>query len=79
MLFPFFQVLIEGNDKQYNLDFKEERKLSEAIKWMYVVAPEQRTVSTFSEIICELKERLDRWTKEAQDGWCTRKKMDLCK
>jgi type IV secretion/conjugal transfer VirB4 family ATPase len=68
-LFSFFRVLIEGNDKRYRLDFKEERKLWEAIERMYVVAPEQRTVSTFSEIIGELKERLHRWTKEGQYGF----------
>jgi type IV secretion/conjugal transfer VirB4 family ATPase len=68
-LFSFFKVLIEGNDKRYRLDFKEERKLWEAIERMYVVAPEQRTVSTFSEIIGELKERLHRWTKEGQYGF----------
>ena len=32
---------------------------------MYVVAPEQRTLSTFAEIIGELKDRLHRWTKGA--------------
>ena len=68
-LFSFFRVLIEGNDKRYRLDFKEERKLWEAIGRMYVVAPEQRTLSTFSQIIGELKERLHRWTKEGQYGF----------
>jgi type IV secretion system protein VirB4 len=68
-LFSFFRVLIEGNDKRYRLDFKEERKLWEAIERMDVVAPEQRTLSTFSQIIGELKERLHRWTKEGQYGF----------
>jgi type IV secretion system protein VirB4 len=68
-LFSFFRVLIEGNDKRYRIDFKEERKLWEAIERMYVVAPEQRTLSTFSQIIGELKERLHRWTKEGQYGF----------
>ena len=68
-LFSFFRVLIEGNDKRYKLEFKEERKLWEAIERMYVVAPEQRTLSTFSQIIGELKERLHRWTKEGQYGF----------
>jgi type IV secretion/conjugal transfer VirB4 family ATPase len=68
-LFSFFRVLIECNDKRYKLDFKEERKLWEAIERMYVVAPEQRTLSTFSQIIGELKERLHRWTKEGQYGF----------
>jgi type IV secretion system protein VirB4 len=68
-LFSFFRVLIEGNDKRYRLDFKEERKLWEAIERMYVVAPEQRTLSTFSQIIGELKERLHRWTKDGQYGF----------
>jgi type IV secretion system protein VirB4 len=68
-LFSFFRVLIEGNDQRYRLDFKEERKLWDAIERMYVVAPEQRTLSTFSQIIGELKERLHRWTKEGQYGF----------
>jgi type IV secretion system protein VirB4 len=68
-LFSFFRVLIEGNDQRYRLDFKEERKLWDAIERMYVVAPEQRTLSTFSEIIGELKERLHRWTKDGQYGF----------
>jgi len=68
-LFSFFRVLIEGNDKRYRLDFKEERKLWEAIERMYVVAPDQRTLSTFSQIIGELKERLHRWTNEGQYGF----------
>jgi type IV secretion/conjugal transfer VirB4 family ATPase len=68
-LFSFFRVLIEGNDKRYKLDFKEERRLWEAIERMYVVAPEQRTLSTLSQIIGELKERLHRWTKEGQYGF----------
>jgi type IV secretion system protein VirB4 len=68
-LFSFFRVLIEGSDKRCRLDFKEERKLWEAIERMYVVAPEQRTLSTFSQIIGELKERLHRWTKEGQYGF----------
>jgi type IV secretion system protein VirB4 len=68
-LFSFFRVLIEGNDQRYRLDFKEERKLWDAIERMYVVAPEQRTLSTFSQIIGELKERLHRWTKNGQYGF----------
>jgi type IV secretion system protein TrbE len=68
-LFSFFRVLIEANDKRCRLDFKEERKLWEAIERMYVVAPEQRTLSTFSQIIGELKERLHRWTKDGQYGF----------
>ena len=68
-LFSFFRVLIEANDQRYRLDFKEERKLWDAIERMYVVAPEQRTLSTFSQIIGELKERLHRWTKDGQYGF----------
>jgi type IV secretion system protein VirB4 len=68
-LFSFFRVLIEGNDQRYRLDFKEERKLWDAIERMYVVVPEQRTLSTFSQIIGELKERLHRWTKDGQYGF----------
>ena len=48
-LFSFFRVLIEGNDQRYRMDFKEERKLWDAIERMYVLEPEQRTVSNFGE------------------------------
>jgi type IV secretory pathway VirB4 component len=71
---PAISVLIlsrahRGQRQALPLDFKEERKLWEAIERMYVVAPEQRTLSTFSQIIGELKERLHRWTKEGQYGF----------
>ena len=62
-LFSFFRVLIEGNDQRYRLDFKEERKLWDAIERMYVLEPEQRTLSNFANIIGELKDRLHRWTQ----------------
>ena len=68
-LFSFFRVLIEGQGQRYHLDFKEERKLWAAIENMYVVEPGQRTLSTFAEIIGELKERLHRWTEEGQYGF----------
>jgi type IV secretion/conjugal transfer VirB4 family ATPase len=68
-LFSFFRVLIEGQGQRYQLDFKEERKLWAAIENMYVVEPGQRTLSTFAEIIGELKERLHRWTQEGQYGF----------
>ena len=38
-LFSFFRVLIEGNEQRYRLDFKEERRLWDAIKRMYVLEP----------------------------------------
>jgi type IV secretion system protein TrbE len=68
-LASFFRVLIEGTDKRYRLDFKEERQLWDAIERMYTVPAEQRTVSTFAEIIGELKERLHRWTQAGQYGF----------
>ncbi len=68
-LFSFFRVLIEGQGQRYQLDFKEERKLWAAIENMYVVEPGQRTLSTFAEIIGELKERLHRWTQDGQYGF----------
>lgn len=68
-LYAFFKVLIEGTEQHYRLDFKEERKLYEAIERMYMVAPEQRTLSTFSQIIGELKDRLHRWTNDGQYGF----------
>jgi len=68
-LFSFFRVLIEGTGQRYRLDFREERKLWAAIENMYVIEPEQRTLSTFAEIIGELKERLHRWTQHGQYGF----------
>ena len=68
-LFSFFRVLIEGNGQRYRMDFKEERRLWDAIERMYVLEPEQRTVSSFGNIIGELKERLHRWTKAGQYGF----------
>ena len=68
-LFSFFRVLIEGNDKRYRMDFKEERKLWNAIERMYVLEPEQRTVSNFGSIVGEMKERLHRWSRGGQWGF----------
>ena len=67
-LFSFFRVLIEGTEQRYRLDFKEERKLWDGIERMYMLEPDQRTVSNFGNIIGELKERLHRWTKDGQHG-----------
>ncbi len=72
-LFSFFRVLIEGQDhgnaQRYRLDFKEERKLWNAIERTYMLEPDQRTVSNFANIIGELKERLHRWTVAGQYGF----------
>ena len=68
-LFSFFRVLIEGNQGRYQMDFKDDRKLYDAIENMYVVDPSQRTVSTFAAIIGELKERLHKWTQDGQYGY----------
>jgi type IV secretion system protein TrbE len=68
-LFTFWRVLIEGSDQRYRMDFKEERKLWHAIERIYVLEPEQRTVSNFGSIIGELKERLHRWTRGGQYGF----------
>ncbi len=68
-LFSLFRVLVEGNAQRYRLDFKEERRLWEAIERIYMLEPEQRTVSNLANIIGELKERLHRWTKAGQYGF----------
>jgi type IV secretion/conjugal transfer VirB4 family ATPase len=68
-LFSLFRVLIEGNGQRYRMDFKEERRLWDAIERIYVLEPEQRTVSSLGNIIGELKERLHRWTKAGQYGF----------
>jgi type IV secretion system protein VirB4 len=68
-LFSFFRVLIEGNRQRYRLDFKEERRLWDAIERIYVLEPNQRTISNFGNIIGELKDRLHRWTRSGQYGF----------
>jgi hypothetical protein len=68
-LFSFFRVLIEGSEQRYRIDFKEERRLWDAIERMYVLEPNQRTISNFGNIIGELKERLHRWTRGGQYGF----------
>ena len=68
-LFSFFRVLIEGNEQKYRLDYKEERKLWDAIERTYMLEPDQRTLSNFANIIGELKERLHRWTRGGQYGF----------
>ena len=68
-LASFFRVLIEGGDERFRLDYKETRKLWDAIERMYTVPAEQRTLSTFADIIGELKDRLHRWTKGGQYGF----------
>jgi type IV secretory pathway VirB4 component len=68
-LFSLFRVLIEGSDPRCRLDFKEERKLWEAIERVYVLESDQRTLSNFVNIVGEPKERLHRWTKAGQYGF----------
>ncbi len=68
-LFTFFRVLIEGNGERFRLDFKEERKLWEAIDRTYLLEPDQRTLSNFANIIGDLKDRLHRWTRAGQYGF----------
>lgn len=68
-LFSFFRVLIEGNSQRHRMDFKEERKVWDAIERMYVLEPDQRTVSNFANIVGELKERLHRWVRGGQHGF----------
>jgi type IV secretion system protein VirB4 len=68
-LFSFFRVLIEGNEQRYRIDFKEERRLWDAIGRIYVLEPNQRTISNFGNIIGELKERLHRRTRGGQYGF----------
>ena len=75
-LFGFFRVLLEGNDNErnnndqrYRLDFKDERRLWDAIERLYMLEPGQRTISNFANIMGELKERLHRWTRGGQYGF----------
>lgn len=68
-LFSFFRVLIEGNEQRYRLDFKEERKLWDAVERVYMLEAGQRTISNFVNIIGELKDRLHRWTRGGQYGF----------
>lgn len=66
-LYSLLRVLIEG--ERYKLDFKEERQLYSAIERIYILEPEQRTLTNFAEIIGELKHRLHRWTRAGQYGF----------
>ena len=68
-LFSFFRVLIEGSGQRYRLDFKEERRLWDAIERTYMLEPDQRTLSNFANIVGELKERLHRWARGGQYGF----------
>jgi type IV secretion system protein VirB4 len=68
-LFSFFRVLIEGNEQRYRLDFKEERRLWDAVERIYMLEAGQRTISNFVNIIGELKNRLHRWTRAGQYGF----------
>jgi type IV secretion system protein TrbE len=75
-LFSFFRVLLEGtnnegnnNAQRYRLDFKDERRLWDAIERVYMLEPGQRTLSNFANIMGELKERLHRWTRGGQYGF----------
>jgi type IV secretion system protein VirB4 len=68
-LFAFFRTLVEGNEQRYRLDFKEERKLWDGIERVYMLEPEQRTLSNFANIVGELKDRLHRWTRQGQYGF----------
>jgi type IV secretion/conjugal transfer VirB4 family ATPase len=68
-LFSFFRVLIEGNEQRYRLDFKEERRLWDAVERIYMLEAGQRTISNFVNIIGELKDRLHRWTRAGQYGF----------
>jgi type IV secretion system protein TrbE len=66
-LYSLIRVLIEG--ERYKLDFKEERQLYSAIERIYVLEPEQRTLSNLADIVGELKDRLHRWTRAGQYGF----------
>jgi type IV secretion system protein VirB4 len=68
-LFSFFRILIEGTNRRHPMDFKEERKLWDAIQRVYVLEPAQRTLSNFAQIVGEMKERLHRWIREGQYGF----------
>jgi type IV secretion/conjugal transfer VirB4 family ATPase len=68
-LFSFFRTLIEGNDARHRLDYREERKLWDGIERVYILEPEQRTISNFANILGELKDRLHRWTRQGQYGF----------
>lgn len=68
-LFSLLRVLIEGDDQRYKLDFREEIKLWNGIERIYMLEPDQRTLSNLSNIVGELKDRLYRWTRAGQYGF----------
>jgi type IV secretion system protein VirB4 len=67
-LYSFFRVIIEANQK-YELTLEDEKSLWFAINSVYRVQPENRTMTTFKNLIGQLKPRLDRWTQGGQYGW----------
>ena len=67
-LYSFFRVIIEANQK-YELTLEDEKSLWFAITSLYRVEPQNRTMTTFKNLIGQLKPRLDRWTQGGQYGW----------
>jgi len=60
---------LRANEQRYRLDFKEERRLWDAIERIYVLEPNQARSQPSGNIIGELKERLHRWTRGGQYGF----------
>ena len=59
-LYSFFRVIIEANQK-YEFSLEDEKSLWFAINSVYRVQPENRTMTTFENLIGQLKPRLDHW------------------
>lgn len=67
-LYSFIRVLVENN-KKYTLSGDDEKAIWFALKAIYRVDPEFRTMSTFSSLVGPLKPLFERWTKGGQYGW----------
>jgi type IV secretion system protein VirB4 len=67
-LFSFIRVLIENN-KKYALSIEDEKTVWFALKAIYRIDPEFRTMSTFASLVGPLKPMFERWTQGGQYGW----------
>jgi type IV secretion system protein TrbE len=67
-LYSFVKVLIESGGK-YAVTLEDEKNIWFAIKSTYMLQPKNRCMSTFANLVGELKPHLSRWTYGGQYGW----------
>ena len=66
-LYMLLRVLIEGG--KYQLSYGEEQQLYSAIERVYILDPEQRTLTNLADLVGPLKDRLHRWVRGGQYGY----------